>query len=134
APVPAELSATRTVSFATPGCRLNQADTQQIQTFLEVRRFRTVVFDEPAGGVGVNPGSVTARAELSDRQTIRRAARVSPRATLVVTGCCAQTSPGAVAGRADVDRVVGNGDKHRLPELLDRIGTERLHVSPIDGA
>jgi threonylcarbamoyladenosine tRNA methylthiotransferase MtaB len=128
------LSATRTVSFATLGCRLNQVDTQQIQTLLEARGFRTVDFDEPADVVVVNTCSVTARAELSDRQTIRRAARVSPRATLVVTGCWAQTSPGAVAGMADVDLVVGNGDKHRLPELLDRIGTERLHVSPIDGA
>jgi len=132
--VPAELTAARTVSFATLGCRLNQVDTQQIQTLLEARGFRTVDFDEPADVVVVNTCTVTARAELSDRQTIRRAARVSPRATLVVTGCWAQTSPGAVAGMEDVDLVVGNGDKHRLPDLLDRIGTERVHVSEIGGA
>ena len=122
------------MSFTTVGCRLNQVDTQQIQTLLEARGFRTVDFDEPADVVVINTCSVTARAELSDRQAIRRAARVSPSATLVVTGCWAQTSPGAVAGMDEVDLVVGNGEKHRLPELLDRIGPERLHVSEIGSA
>ena len=129
--MPAEVSAARTVSFATLGCRLNQVDTQQIQTVLEARGFRTVGFDEPADVVVVNTCTVTARAELSDRQTIRRAARVSPAATLVVTGCWAQTSPGEVAGMADVDLVVGNADKHRLPELLERVVGERVQVSAI---
>ena len=127
--MPAEVSAARTVSFATLGCRLNQVDSQQIQTLLEARGFRTVDFDEPADVVVVNTCTVTARAELSDRQTIRRAARVSPEATLVVTGCWAQTSPGEVAGLEGVDLVVGNGDKHRLPELLDRVVADRLDVS-----
>jgi len=123
------LGAARTVSFATLGCRLNQVDTQQIQTLLEARGFRTGNFDEPADVVVVNTCTVTARAELSDRQTIRRAARVSPRATLVVTGCWAQTSPGEVAGLAGVDLVVGNGDKHRLPELVERAVADRIQVA-----
>ena len=125
------------MSFTTLGCRLNQVDTQQIQTLLEARGFRTVDFDEPADVVVVNTCTVTSRAELSDRRTIRRAARANPSATLVVTGCWAQTSPGAVAGMDGVDLVVGNGDKHRLPDLLERIGVggdqaaERVHVSDI---
>src|SRR3989475_9276548 len=101
----------------TLGCRLNQVDTQQIQAALEASGFRTVAFDEPADVVVVNTCTVTARAEFSDRQMIRRAARVREGATLVVTGCWAQTSPGDVAAMAEVDLVVGNGDKHRLPEL-----------------
>ncbi|HKC98075.1 MAG TPA: tRNA (N(6)-L-threonylcarbamoyladenosine(37)-C(2))-methylthiotransferase MtaB [Methylomirabilota bacterium] len=123
------MSAARTVSFATLGCRLNQVDTRDIQASLEARGFRTVDFAEPADVVVVNTCTVTARAELSDRQTIRRAARVSPRATLVVTGCWAQTSPGEVAGLAGVDLVVGNGDKHRLAELLDRALAEQASVA-----
>ncbi|MGH7303088.1 MAG: tRNA (N(6)-L-threonylcarbamoyladenosine(37)-C(2))-methylthiotransferase MtaB [Candidatus Rokuibacteriota bacterium] len=125
------MSPVRTVSFATLGCRLNQVDTQQIQTLLEARGFRTVDFDEPADVVVVNTCTVTARAELSDRQTIRRAARVSPRATLVVTGCWAQTSPGAVAGLDGVDLVIGNADKHRLPDLLEGAVAEQVHVADI---
>ena len=121
----------RTVSFATLGCRLNQVDTRQLQTVLESRGFRTVPFGEPADVVVVNTCAVTARAEFSDRQAIRRAARVSPRARLVVTGCWAQTSPEDVARLGGVDLVVGNADKHRLPDLLDGPVAERIHVSDL---
>ena len=122
-----------TVAFATLGCRLNQVDTQQLQTALEARGFTTVPFAGPADVVVVNTCTVTARAEFSDRQAIRRAARVSPRARLVVTGCWAQTSPGDVAGLREVDLVVGNADKRRLPELLDDLLAGRIQVSDIAG-
>jgi len=125
------LTTARTVSFATLGCRLNQVDTQQLQTMFEARGFRTVDFDEPADVVVVNTCTVTARAEFSDRQMIRRAARVSPGAKLVVTGCWAQTSPGEVAAMGEVDLVVGNGDKARLPDLLDRVVAGKTYVSDI---
>src|SRR2546426_6308830 len=81
--------------------------------------------------VVVNTCTVTARAEFSDRQAIRRAARVSPRARLVVTGCWAQTRPDDVARLGEVDLVVGNADKHRLPDLLDGRGAERVHVADV---
>jgi tRNA A37 methylthiotransferase MiaB len=120
---------TRTVGFATLGCRLNQVDTQEIQTALEARGFRTVPADAPADVVVVNTCTVTARAEFSDRQAIHRARRLNPHARIVVTGCWAQTDPQAVARQAGVDLVVGNADKLRLPLLLDR-----LLASPGSGA
>ena len=123
----------RTVAFTTLGCRLNQVDTQQLQTLCEARGFRTVPVEAPADVVVVNTCTVTARAEFSDRQAIRRAARVSPRARLVVTGCWAQTSPGDVAGLREVDLVVGNADKGRLPALLDDLLAGRIQVSDIAG-
>ena len=121
----------RTVSFATLGCRLNQVDTRQLQTVLESRGFRTVPFGEPADVVVVNTCAVTARAELSDRQAIRRSARLNPRARLVVTGCWAQTRPDDVARFGEVDLIVGNTDKHRLPELLEGRVVERVHVRDV---
>jgi threonylcarbamoyladenosine tRNA methylthiotransferase MtaB len=110
-----------TVSFATLGCRLNQVDSQEIQTALEARGFRTVAAHEPADVVVVNTCTVTARAELSDRQAIHRAVRRAPGARVVVTGCWAQTDPDAVARIGGVDLIVGNADKPRLPELLQRL-------------
>jgi threonylcarbamoyladenosine tRNA methylthiotransferase MtaB len=127
-----------TVSFVTLGCRLNQTDTQQLQTLLESRGFRTVAPDTAADVVVVNTCAVTGRAVLSDRQAIRRAGRVSPGARIVVTGCWAQTSPHQVAGLGGVDLVVGNADKPRLPDLLtgpSRQGRPpRIEVSDLGGA
>jgi threonylcarbamoyladenosine tRNA methylthiotransferase MtaB len=110
-----------TVTFATLGCRLNQVDSQEIQAALEARGFQTVAPDEPADVVVVNTCTVTARAELSDRQAIHRAVRRSPSSRVVVTGCWAQTDSDRVARLPGVDLVVGNADKARLAELVHRL-------------
>ena len=107
-----------TVAIATLGCRLNQVDSQDLAARLEHRGFRTVPFETPADVVVVNTCTVTGRADASDRQMIRRAARAHPRAQVVVTGCWAQTDPAAVATLREVDAVVGNADKPRLPEIV----------------
>lgn len=127
-----------TVAFATLGCRLNQGDTQGLQGALEERGYRAADGAEPPDVVVVNTCTVTARAEASDRQMIRRFARAHPQARLVVTGCWAQTDPEAVARLPGVDLVVGNSDKHRLPELLDGLLAGevpgRIHVSDVSRA
>ena len=117
-----------TVSFATLGCRVNQVDTQEIQAALERRGFRAVAFEEPADVVVVNTCTVTARADFSDRQMVRRACRVSPGGRVVVTGCWAQVDPRAAA-MPGVDLVVGTSEKHRLPELI-----ETLLAAPASGS
>jgi threonylcarbamoyladenosine tRNA methylthiotransferase MtaB len=125
-----------TVAFATLGCRLNQVDTQELQGTLEAKGYRTVPSAEGADVVIVNTCTVTARADFSDRQAIRRARRINPDARIVVTGCWAQVSPDAVAGVAGVDLVVGNGDKQRLPDLLESLlSRERLDAieAHVDG-
>jgi threonylcarbamoyladenosine tRNA methylthiotransferase MtaB len=125
-----------TVAFATLGCRLNQVDSQQLQAALEARGLRTVPLEARPEVVVVNTCTVTARAELSDRQAIRRAVRASPQARVVVTGCWAQTSPGEVAALPGVDLVVGNADKPRLAALVAdllarRPGLPRVQVSEL---
>ncbi len=129
----------RRVSFATLGCRLNQVDTQEMQARLEARGFETVPLDAGADVVVVNSCTVTARADFSDRQMVRRAARRNPDARVVVTGCWAQTDA-AAAVAAGADLVVGNADKHRIDELIDRLLADArdaepgVHVSDIASA
>jgi threonylcarbamoyladenosine tRNA methylthiotransferase MtaB len=127
------------VAFATLGCRLNQVDSQQLQSALEARGFATVPFGAPADVVVVNTCTVTARAEVSDRQAIRRARRANPDARVVVTGCWAQTSAAEVAREAGVDLIVGNADKERLPALLEEVlsgprATARVEVGDLRAA
>jgi threonylcarbamoyladenosine tRNA methylthiotransferase MtaB len=114
------MTAETTVSFVTLGCRLNQTDTSELQARLEARGFRTAPAHTPADVVVINTCAVTARAELSDRQAIRRAVRMSPGARIVVTGCWAQTSPQEIAALGGVDLVVGMADQRHLPDLLAR--------------
>jgi threonylcarbamoyladenosine tRNA methylthiotransferase MtaB len=127
------------VAFATLGCRLNQVDTQELQTQLEARGYRPVPFEAPADVVIVNSCTVTSRAEFSDRQMIHRAVRRNPAARVVVTGCWAQTDPAAAARVSGVDLVAGNADKRELPDLVTRLlgaprrGSAEIRVSAIGG-
>lgn len=140
----------RRVALATLGCRLNQVDTQELQAALEARGYETVELGQPGGEAPdvcvINTCAVTARAEFSDRQLIRQAARRHPGARVVVTGCWAQTNPEAVARVRGVDLVAGNADKARLADLVDdlvrggaardagRGGSARLAVSDVERA
>ncbi|HEX8418378.1 MAG TPA: tRNA (N(6)-L-threonylcarbamoyladenosine(37)-C(2))-methylthiotransferase MtaB [Sphingomonas sp.] len=82
------------------GCRLNIAESETIRTLLGERD--TVV---------VNSCAVTNAAVKATRVAIRRARRERPGAEIVVTGCAAQIDPASFAAMAEVDRVVGNGEK-----------------------
>jgi threonylcarbamoyladenosine tRNA methylthiotransferase MtaB len=116
------------VGFATIGCKLNQYDTTEVQALLEARGFRTVPFEAPAQLYVINTCTVTARADGSGRQAIRRAIARNPDAVVVVTGCYAQTRPEAVAAIPGVDLVLGTADRHALPDLLDGL---RKRVRPL---
>ena len=114
-----------TVAFPTLGCRLNQVESQEMAALMETRGFHTVAAGSPAQIYVVNTCTVTGRADLSDRQLIRRVRRDNPEAVVVVTGCYAQTDPDAVARIGGVDLVIGNGEKYRLPELLAELLVQR---------
>jgi len=112
------VSAPVTVAIATLGCRLNQVESQEMLGLLGDHGFTAVPPETAAQVYVVNTCTVTGRADLSDRQMIRRLARQNPEALMVVTGCWAQTDAEAVARIPGVDLVIGNQEKYRLPELL----------------
>ncbi len=91
------------LEIITFGCRLNAVESETI------RRAATAAGLDDA--VIVNTCAVTADAERQARQAIRRARRMRPGATLIVTGCAAQIHPDAYAAMAEVDRVLGNREK-----------------------
>ncbi|HSE95634.1 MAG TPA: tRNA (N(6)-L-threonylcarbamoyladenosine(37)-C(2))-methylthiotransferase MtaB [Methylomirabilota bacterium] len=117
-----------TVAFETLGCKLNQYESATLQAALEERGFRTVPSDQRAQLYVINTCTVTARADYSGRQAIRRAIARNPDALVVVTGCYAQTNPEAVAAIPGVDVVLGTRDGDALPDLL---GDLRKRVRPL---
>ena len=105
-------------SIVTFGCRVNQADSLHIEEGLR-RRGAVPSSSAEADLVVVNTCSVTATADQGARQTIRRIARDNPAARVIVTGCYASRRPGEIASLPNVVRVVRNGDKDRLLELVE---------------
>jgi threonylcarbamoyladenosine tRNA methylthiotransferase MtaB len=106
-----------TYAIVTFGCRVNQADSLQIEEGL-LSRGGVASAAGDADLVVVNTCSVTATSDQGARQTIRRIARDNPSARVVVTGCYASRSPQEVAALPNVLRVVRNDEKGRLVSLL----------------
>ena len=100
-------------SIVTFGCRVNQADSLGFEEEL-LACGATAASPEQADLVVVNTCSVTASADQSARQTIRRIARSNPDARIVVTGCYATRQPADVASLPNVVRVIPNRAKAAL--------------------
>ncbi|HVM34427.1 MAG TPA: tRNA (N(6)-L-threonylcarbamoyladenosine(37)-C(2))-methylthiotransferase MtaB [Actinomycetota bacterium] len=115
-----------TVAFHTLGCRLNQAESDSMAEQLAGRGVFAAAAT-PADLVVVNTCTVTKEATKASRQTIRRAVKNNPDATVVVVGCYAVSNPDEVASIEGVDVVVGNDEKERFAEVLG----ETTAVAPL---
>jgi len=109
-------------AVVTFGCRVNQADSLQIEDALRVRGGVSSPLEE-ADVVVVNTCSVTASADQAARQTIRRVARINHGARVVVTGCYATRRPEEAGSLPNVIRVVSNALKDSLvDDVADGLG------------
>ena len=114
--------------FTTLGCRLNAYETEAMKDLAQQAGV--------ANAHVVNTCAVTAEAVRKARQEIRRIARENPGATIIVTGCAAQTEPETFAEMPEVTRVIGNHEKMQAetwkglaPDLIGE--TERVQVDDI---
>ena len=115
--------------FATLGCRLNAYETEAMKELADAAGLDNAVI--------VNTCAVTAEAVRKAKQEIRKLRRQNPDATLIVTGCAAQTEPATFAAMPEVSRVIGNTEKMQAAtwagmKAPDLIGvTERIQVNDI---
>jgi threonylcarbamoyladenosine tRNA methylthiotransferase MtaB len=114
-----------TAALITFGCKVNQVESRAIEEALQRGGFRLRCSSEPADAYVINSCSVTDASDQRCRQTLRQLRRRFPEATLVVTGCYAETQAAEVLDLPEVDLVVGNRDKSALVERLQRrLGVE----------
>ena len=104
-------------AIVTFGCRVNQADSLDIERQLRARGGRPADAEE-ADLVVVNTCSVTATADQGARQLVRRIARKNPAARIVATGCYATRAEGDLSALPGVVAVVPNTRKSDLHRTL----------------
>lgn len=95
------------------GCRVNQADSFDIEEGLRARGGLEAPLEQ-ADLIVVNTCTVTGAADQGARNFIRRAARLNPPARIVVTGCYATREARELAALPGVVAVVPNGAKDGL--------------------
>lgn len=104
--------------MVTLGCKVNQCESEQIATELEAMGLGRVDDGRNADICIVNTCTVTQRAAMQCRQAIRHEVGTNPHIRVIVTGCYAQTDPGALFRLAGVERVIGNDCKDQIPAAV----------------
>jgi threonylcarbamoyladenosine tRNA methylthiotransferase MtaB len=112
---------TKKVALFTMGCRANQYDSAAMAGLLARAGWDLVDFDSRADAYVINTCTVTNKADAEARQLIRRAHRRNKEASILVTGCYAQTDPKALAGVEGVSFILGNDQKGSLLDYLNRV-------------
>ncbi len=121
------------IHLHTIGCRLNQAEIETMGRQFQAGGHELVGDAAAADAIILNTCAVTAEAARDARRLTRRFHRANETAQIVLTGCYATLAPDTAAALPGVARVVSNGDKERLPILLDpalaggNVPAERLY-------
>jgi threonylcarbamoyladenosine tRNA methylthiotransferase MtaB len=105
-------------TITTLGCKVNQYESAAIAKQLKSADWLPAPKNEPTELCIINTCTVTQKASMQSRQAVRRAIRANPTARIVVTGCYAQTEPGAIEKIKGVHYIVGNAGKHAICELI----------------
>lgn len=109
----------------TLGCRLNAYESEVMRQHATSAGLASAVI--------INTCAVTAEAVRQAMQTVRKVRRESPEARIIVTGCAAQIETERFAAMAEVDHVIGNGEKMQPATWsgLETDGTQRIQVNDI---
>ena len=128
---------TKKLYIETVGCQMNMLDSELVVAALRRRGYELVQEPAAADAILYNTCSVREHAEekiYSALGRLRRLKKANPDKVIGVLGCMAQNHQKSVFERAPyVDLVVGPGQLHQVPDLIERIasgeGKQLLEVS-----
>ena len=112
------------VAIYTLGCKVNQYETQALETELVRRGHLLVPFEGKADAYIINTCSVTAVSDKKSRNVVRRARRRCPDAVVAVCGCYVQTHVDE-AQTLGADLLMGTNDRMGFLDALERLVTGR---------
>ena len=105
--------------IATLGCKVNQYETQAMETFLRERGHVHAAAGEIADAIIVNTCAVTAESGRKSRQLIRRLKDENPDAVVAVCGCYSQIEPEAVK-ELGADVIFGANNRKALVDAVEK--------------
>ena len=112
------LSQRSTYFLRTFGCRVNQAETEELRARLDAAGCSAARSLAEADVCIVNTCTVTRDADREALKFLRRAGRENPRARLLVTGCLAARSSADIRKAAPQARIVANDDKGAIAQAF----------------
>ena len=117
--------------ISTLGCKVNQYETQAMETLLQSHGHEPAKAGELADAVIVNTCAVTAESGRKSRQTIRRLREENPGAVIAVCGCYSQLDPDE-AEELGARVIFGAADRTKLVEAVEKAVNEGESCRDID--
>lgn len=115
-----------TIAIETHGCKLNQADSEEMARRFNDEGYRLVDIEDGPDVIVVNSCTVTHVADAKARQALRAAKRRKSNPIVIATGCYAERDPRTLFKMASVDLVVGNKQKGELAKLTNLVTAGRI--------
>lgn len=110
------------IAFITLGCKLNYAETSTYERELLREGFEAVPWNKGADIFVVNTCTVTEHSDKKSRNIIRKLHRISPEASIYVTGCYAQLKKAEIEAIEGVAKVFGATEKSMIvPTILNHV-------------
>ena len=100
------------------GCRVNQAETSEIEKNLQKAGFQPAKDNQSADLVIINTCVVTQKAEKEVRQLARRVKRENPNSFLVLCGCSVNFWQKRGFHKLSVDLWIDNQEKPNIIKIL----------------
>lgn len=112
------------ISITTLGCKVNQFESQALETLFSQRGHEIVSSDDSADVCIINSCAVTAESGRKSRQAARQAMSRNPSALIAVCGCWSQISP-EEARDLGAHIVSGSGDRRKFADEVEKAFEER---------
>ncbi len=112
------------IATHTFGCKLNFAETSNLQKKFVAAGYDIVSYHEKADLYVINTCTVTSVAEKKCRNAIRQAVTQNPKAIVAVIGCFAQNDAKQIASIPGVSIILGNDQKHKLLDIVTELRKE----------
>ncbi|MBN1690629.1 MAG: tRNA (N(6)-L-threonylcarbamoyladenosine(37)-C(2))-methylthiotransferase MtaB [Dehalococcoidia bacterium] len=122
---------TLTAAVHTLGCKLNQAESEELAAELSSRGV-TITSGNTADLIVINTCSVTHAADAKSRHLVRMMRALNPESVIAVTGCYAERARKDLLN-CGADMISGNREKAALAELLTAGPLQQAHCTPAQG-
>jgi threonylcarbamoyladenosine tRNA methylthiotransferase MtaB len=108
----------KTCTFITLGCKVNQYETQALREAIMSSGYEEASMSTPADLCVINTCTVTSTSDEKSRQQIRKVVRNNPDATVIVTGCYAESDAETIKKIEGVGYVFEKGRESMLIDFV----------------
>jgi len=120
-----------TFSIYTLGCKVNAYESEFMTHLFTSYGYKLVDYEDNADIYVINTCTVTNSADNKSKKIIKNTRKNNPNSIIIVCGCYTQYKKGEIEVIDDVDIVIGNKDKSKVIEYLEKYLANKNKINTI---